>query len=58
MGPSQEQLAEKINKSICFMGYVEWGECFPKFETLQALIAYIGADTNELFARNQSLVMI
>ena len=50
MGLSQEQLAEKIDKSTSFIGQVERGECFPKFETLQALIACLGIDANELFA--------
>ncbi len=52
MGLSQEQLAEKIDKSISFIGQVERGECFPKFETLQALVACLGIDANELFAEN------
>lgn len=50
MGLSQEQLAEKIDKSTSFIGQVERGECFPKFGTLQALIACLGIDANELFA--------
>lgn len=50
MGLSQEQLAEKIDKSTSFIGQVERGECFPKFETLQALVACLGIDANELFA--------
>lgn len=49
MGLSQEQLAEKIDKSTSFIGQVERGECFPKFETLQALVACLGIDANELF---------
>lgn len=50
MGLSQEQLAEKIDKSTSFIGQVERGECFPKFETLQALVSCLGIDANELFA--------
>lgn len=50
MGLSQEQLAEKIDKSTSFIGQVERGECFPKLETLQALVACLGIDANELFA--------
>ncbi len=50
MGLSQGQLAEKIDKSTSFIGQVERGECFPKFETLQALVACLGIDANELFA--------
>lgn len=49
MGLSQEELAEKINKSTSFIGQIERGECFPKFETLQALVACLGIDANELF---------
>ena len=50
MGLSQEQLAEKIDKSTSFIGQVERGECFPKFDTLQALVTCLGIDANELFA--------
>lgn len=50
MGLSQEQLAEKIDKSTSFIGQVERGECFPKFETLQALVACLGIDANEIFS--------
>lgn len=50
MGLSQEQLAEKIDKSTSFIGQVERGECFPKFGTLQALVACLGIDANELFS--------
>ena len=49
LGLSQEQLAEKIDKSTSFIRQVERGECFPKFETLQALVACLGIDANELF---------
>ena len=49
MGLSQEQLAEKIDKSTSFIGQVERGECFPKLETLQALIVCLGINANELF---------
>lgn len=50
MGLSQEQLAEKIDKSTSFIGQVERGECFPKFETLVALVSYLGINANELFS--------
>ena len=50
MGLSQEQLAEKIDKSTSFIGQVERGECFPKFETLQALVACLRIDANEIFS--------
>ena len=50
MGLSQEQLAEKIDKSTSFIGQVERGECLPKFDTLQALVACLGIDANELFS--------
>ena len=50
MGLSQEQLAEKIDKSTSFIGQIERGECFPKFETLQDLVTCLGIDANELFS--------
>lgn len=49
LGLSQEQLAEKIDKSTSFIGQIERGECFPKFETLQALVVCLGIDANDLF---------
>ena len=52
MGLSQEELAEKIDKSTSFIGQVERGECFPKFETLQALISCLGIDANEIFTES------
>ena len=50
MGMSQEQLAEKIDKTPSFIGQIERGECFPKMETLQALIVNLGIDANALFS--------
>ena len=50
MGMSQEQLAEKIDKTPSFIGQIERGECFPKIETLQALITSLGIDANALFS--------
>lgn len=52
MGLSQEELAEKIDKSTSFIGQVERGECLPKFETLQALISCLGIDANEIFTES------
>lgn len=52
MGMSQEQLAEKIDKTTSFVGQVERGECLPKIETLQALISHLGIDANLLFAKD------
>lgn len=49
MNLSQEQLAEKIDKSPSFVGQLERGECLPKLETLQTLISCLGIDANELF---------
>lgn len=49
MNLSQEQLAEKIDKSPSFVGQLERGECLPKPETLQMLISCLGIDANELF---------
>lgn len=49
MNLSQEQLAEKIDKSPSFIGQLERGECSPKIETLQKLISCLGIDANELF---------
>lgn len=49
MGFSQEQLAEKIDKSTSFIGQIERGECFPKMETLQDLVTCLAINANELF---------
>lgn len=50
MGMSREQLAERIDKTPSFIGQIERGECFPKIETLQALISNLGIDANNLFS--------
>lgn len=52
MNLSQEQLAEKIDKSPSFVGQLERGECLPKLETLQMLISCLGIDANELFTES------
>lgn len=52
MGLSQEQLAEKIDKTPSFVGQLERGECLPSIETLQALIACLGIDANTLFSES------
>lgn len=50
MAMSQEQLAERIDKTPGFIGQIERGECMPKIETLQALVSCLGIDANELFS--------
>lgn len=50
MEMSQEQLAERIDKTPSFIGQIERGECFPKIETLQAIITSLGIDANDLFS--------
>ncbi len=52
MGLSQEQLAEKIDKTPSFIGQLERGERLPSIETLQALIACLGIDANMLFSES------
>ncbi len=49
MNLSQEELAERIDKTPSFIGQLERGECMPKIETLQLLIHELGIDANALF---------
>lgn len=50
---SQEQLAEKIDKSTGFIGQLERGESLPSLETLQNLIHCLGIDASALFSDTQ-----
>lgn len=52
MDMSQEQLAEKIEKTPGFIGQVERGESMPSLETLQALVSCLGIDANTLFTEH------
>lgn len=53
LGMSQEELAERIDKSSSFVGQLERGECSLKVETLQKLIHYLGLDANALLADDE-----
>ena len=52
MGLSQEQLAEKIDNSIRFIGQMARVEWYPHYENLQAIRACLGFDANEMLAEN------
>ena len=56
MDMSQEQLAEKIEKTTGFVGQVERGESMPSLETLQALVSCLGIDANMLFTEHSEPV--
>ncbi len=47
---SQEDLAEKVDKTASFIGQLERGECSLNVETLQRLVHYLGIDANALLA--------
>lgn len=49
MGMSQEQLAEKVEKTAGFIGQLERGEAKPSLDTLRALIQSLGMDANAIF---------
>lgn len=53
MGMSQEELADKIDKTTGFVGQLERGESQPSLETFRALVCCLGIDANALFY-NQS----
>lgn len=50
LGMSQEELAERIDKSSSYVGQLERGESSLKIETLQKLIHCLGLDANALLA--------
>lgn len=48
MGMSQEELADKIDKTTGFVGQLERGESQPSLETFQALVRCLGIDATAL----------
>lgn len=54
MGMSQEELADKIDKTTGFVGQLERGESQPSLETFQALVCCLGIDANALFTDHVS----
>lgn len=50
---SQEELAEKINKTTGFIGQLERGESLPSLDTLQDLVNCLGIDLNVLLANEE-----
>lgn len=53
MEMSQEELAERIEKSTGFIGQIERGDSLPSIETFQALIHTLGINA-ELFFRDNT----
>ncbi len=49
MSMSQEELADKIDRTTGFVGQLERGESQPSLETFQALVHCLGIDANALF---------
>lgn len=47
---SQEELAEKINKTTGFIGQIERGESLPSVDTLQNLVNCLGIDIKALLS--------
>lgn len=52
MEMSQEELAERIEKSTGFIGQIERGDSLPSIETLQALIHTLGINAELFFREN------
>lgn len=50
---SQEELAEKIDKTPSFIGQLERGDCSLKVETLQLLVHILGIDANALLSLDE-----
>lgn len=48
-GLTQEELAEKIEKTPGFIGQIERGICMPSIDTLTQLISILAIDANEIF---------
>ena len=48
-GLTQEELAEKIEKTPGFIGQIERGICMPSIDTLKQLINILAIDANEIF---------
>lgn len=49
LGMSRESFAEKIDKTVGFVGQMERGESLPKFETLRSIVNVLNMDANVLF---------
>lgn len=49
LGMSRDKFAEKIDKTVGFVGQMERGESLPKVETLHNIINVLGLDANTLF---------
>lgn len=47
---SRDKFAEKIDKTVGFVGQMERGESLPKVETLRSIINVLGLDANTLFS--------
>ena len=52
MNMSQEELAERIEKTTGFIGQIERGDSLPSIETLQALIHTLGINSELFFKDN------
>lgn len=50
MGMSQEELADRIDKTTGFIGQLERGESQTSLETFQALVHCLGIDANSLLS--------
>lgn len=48
MGISQEELADKIDRTTGFVGQMERGESMPSLGTFQALVRCLGIDATSL----------
>ena len=48
MGISQEELADKIDRTTGFVGQMERSESMPSLETFQALVRCLGIDATSL----------
>ena len=48
MGISQEELAERIDRTTGFIGQMERGESMPSLETFYSLVRYLGIDATAL----------
>lgn len=46
---SRDDFAEKIDKTVGFVGQLERGETLPKLETLRRIINVLGLDANPFF---------
>ena len=49
LGMARDDFAEKIDKSVGFVGQLERGETMPKVETLHRIVKVLELDANTLF---------